>query len=279
MEYLLNLASHPNLLSYKKDEFLPILDNAKTKPIIEKFISDTVAESGAQGVVLGLSGGLDSSVVLKLCVNSLGKDKVLGLILPQKDITPQEDIFDAENLATALQIKCQKIVLDEIFSAYKKIVPTDKKANGNTLARIRMSVLYHFALVNNYLVAGTSDKSELYIGYFTKFGDGGSDLLPIASLYKTQVRHMAEFLQLPSTIISKKSSPRLWPNHEAEKEIGMQYAQLDPILHCLVDLNLTTRQTSDRLGDDMSKVEHVAKFIKASEHKRRLAKICSIALL
>jgi NAD+ synthase len=120
------------------------------------------------------------------------------------------------------------------------------------MARIRMNILYYHASVNGYLVAGTSDKSELFIGYYTKFGDGAADIMPIANLYKTQVRALAKYLKVPQAIVDKKSSPRLWDNHLAEEEIGMGYETIDPILHLLIDSRSQPAQ-AERAGHYLTK--------------------------
>jgi NAD+ synthase len=142
------------------------------KKIID-FIKEEVNNSKSNGVVLGLSGGLDSSVVATLCVKALGKDKVIGLILPDERITPEEDIKDAIELAEKLGIKYYIIKIDDIYNAFSSINPihneNNKVACGNLRARIRMALLYYFANANNFLVIGTGDKSEILIGYFKKF--------------------------------------------------------------------------------------------------------------
>ncbi|MGI0035411.1 MAG: NAD(+) synthase, partial [Nitrososphaera sp.] len=148
---------------------------------IERFISEYVAKSTAKGLVIGLSGGLDSSVVLKLCVNAVGSDKVIGLVMPSRH-TPQEDINDATELAAALKVRYQVIDIDPIIERFAQVLPEDKRVMGNLAARVRMSILYYHAAISSYLVVGTSDKSERETGFFTKFGDGVADMLPIADL-------------------------------------------------------------------------------------------------
>src|SRR6185295_18785952 len=128
----------------------------------------------------------------------------------------------AIQLSKSLGIRYHIISIDTLLQAYDEILKLkDTRAMGNLMARIRMNIMYYHAAINKYLVAGTSDKSELQIGYFTKWGDGAADIMPIAGLFKTQVRALAKFLDLPAPIINKKSSPRLWDNHLAEEEIGM----------------------------------------------------------
>jgi NAD+ synthase len=242
-------------------------DSAKISKRIERFISNYVAKSSTKGLVIGLSGGLDSSVVLKLSVNALGPSRVLGLVLPS-DATPKEDIDHAIDIAKSLGAQCRIIDINPIIAKYGEVLPDDKKARGNLIARIRMSILYYHANINGYLVAGTSDKSELIIGYYTKFGDGGADIMPIADLYKTQVRALARFLEIPRAIVEKKSSPRLWVNHLAEEEIGMKYESIDPILYLLLDKKINPKDVAKRLRVSEKDVAKVKQMVDMNAHKR-----------
>ncbi|MGI0012879.1 MAG: NAD+ synthase [Nitrososphaera sp.] len=234
---------------------------------IERFISSYLSESSAKGLVIGLSGGLDSSVVLKLCVNAVGPGKVLGILMPSRH-TPQEDIKDATELAAALKVRYQVIDIDPIVERFAQVLPEDKRAMGNLAARVRMSILYYHAAINSYLVVGTSDRSERETGFFTKFGDGVADMLPIADLYKTQVRALARFLKLLASITEKKSSPRLWENHLAEEEIGMSYETIDPILQLLVDKKKKPQYIAKKLKVPLKDVQKVKEMVDKSAHKR-----------
>ena len=244
-------------------------DFKKTSKRIERFISNYFSKSSAKGVVIGLSGGLDSSVVLKLAANALGKSRVLGIVMPS-NVTPREDIEHAIELARSLGIKYHIIDIGTLIEKYAELLPEDKKARGNLMARIRMSILYYFANTGNYIVAGTSDKSEIQIGYSTKFGDGAADILPIADLYKTQVRALAKYLKIPVAIAEKKSSPRLWEGHLAEGEIGMNYETIDSILYLLVDRKLKPKSVAKMLGISASDIDKIKGMIKASVHKRSM---------
>lgn len=252
------------------------LDYDTTSNRIEKFISAYVNDAFAKGIVIGLSGGLDSSVAAKLCVKALGRDKVVGLVLPSKK-TPPQDVDDAITFAKALGIRSRTIDIQPVVSKFMEVLPDDeKKARGNLMARVRMSILYHHAYNEKRLVVGTSDKSEYFIGYFSKFGDGAADLLPMADLYKTQVRALGAFLGVPKPILKKKSSPALWKGHLAEKEIGIEYEVLDPILHLLVDKKMNAKVAAKTLGTTIAKVKKVRDMIKGSSHKRATAKIAYI---
>jgi NAD+ synthase len=251
------------------------LDFARTSSLLQEFIAGCIRKASAEGIIIGLSGGLDSSVAAALCVRALGKERVLGLILPSKE-TPVQDTKDAEALALTFGIRCKTIDIEPILHRFMELLPHEKKSKGNLMARIRMSILYHHAYNEKSLVVGTSDKSELYIGYFTKYGDGGADLLPIADLYKTQVRALGAFLDIPKTILQKKSSPALWKGHLAEKEIGIEYEVLDPILHLLLDKKMDAKETAGKLGVPLAQVKKVKGMIDASSHKRAMAPIAYI---
>lgn len=247
---------------------LPRKDLAKASKRIERFIANYLAKSGSKGLVLGLSGGLDSAVTLQLCVDAVGAKKVLGLMLPASSI-PESDVHDAASHADKLFVRHHAIYINPLVEGYAKLLPdSTDKIKGNLSARIRMAVLYYYAALENYLVVGTSDKSELCIGYFTKYGDGGSDLMPLAGLYKTQVRELARYLGVPGEIVQKKSSPRLWPGQLAEKELGLDYETIDPILHCLIDRKMKPRDVAKKLGVSLTVVNKVRSLVSASTHKR-----------
>ena len=144
----------------------------------------------------------------------------------------------------------------------------NERAKGNLRARIRTNILYYYANIRNYLVLGSSDKSEYLIGYFTKFGDGASDMTPIISLYKLQVREIAKHLGVPENVIAKKSSPHLWKDHEAESELGISYEEIDSVLYCLYEKGLSEEETAKTVEIDKSTVDKIQELIKNSEHKR-----------
>jgi NAD+ synthase len=250
-------------------------DYKKMSNKIEKFLSAYISKSSAKGLVIGLSGGLDSSVVLKLSVNALGRSNVLGLVMPSAT-TPREDTAHAIDLAKKLRIRYHVIDIHPLIQKFEEILPKNKEARGNLMARIRMSILYYYAGVSGYLVAGTSDKSEIQIGYFSKFGDGAADIMPIAVLYKTQVKALAQYLDVPAEIVQKKSSPRLWENHLAEEEIGMDYEIIDQILHLLVDKKIPPKDVIRKLGVSTKHINKVKGMIEKSLHKRRPAAIVSL---
>jgi NAD+ synthase len=235
---------------------------------IERFIANYVSEGKANGLVIGLSGGLDSSVVLKLAVNALGSAKLHGLIMPSA-VTPTQDVDDAVAFARELGVQYDLVKLEPIIQSFSASLPENERAEGNLAARVRMCLLYYHAAVRGCLVAGTSDKSEIQIGFFTKFGDGAADILPIADLYKTEVRRLATFLKVPTAIVEKKSSPRLWKDHLAEDEIGLSYEMLDPILEMLAGRKRKPKDVARKLGVSLKDVQRVQDMAARTAHKRR----------
>jgi NAD+ synthase len=246
------------------------LDYSRVEKEISKFIRATVASAGGKGAVIGLSGGIDSSVVGALLVRALGKDKVIGILMPASH-TPKQDTDDALALAEAWGIRTYEIGIDQIFSSFEESLPKEggnRIAKANVKARIRMVINYYIANGNEMLVAGTGDKSEDLIGFFTKFGDGGVDFLPIAHLYKTQVRELGAYLGLPEQVVRKPASPQLWPGHKAVDEIPLEYEVLDPVLVGLFDEKLPPKEVARRTGVDMKVIQDVVKRHKESAHKR-----------
>ena len=245
---------------------------------IIEFVRNEVTTANSQGVVLGLSGGIDSSVALYLATKALGNNKVLGLILPDKKVSQQSDIDDAIELSQKVGINYHIIDITEIKQKYMDILPLEKISIGNLTARIRMNFIYYYANIEHKLVLGTSDKSELMIGYFTKFGDGAADILPLADIYKTEVRKLAKYLNLPKKILLKKSSPSLWKDQTAEDEIGMEYEKIDTILKNFAE-NISENANKDLLkkGIDKNDILFVKNLLLKNKHKITLPKICIIS--
>ena len=242
-------------------------DYAKITESIQKFISDKITDNHSEGVILGLSGGIDSAVLAYLCKDTL-KEKTLALIMPDTDITPNSETEDALKMISLTGIPYKLIDIKPIVNEYSMYMEPNQKAKGNLRARVRSNILYYYANAKNYLVLGSSDKSEYMIGYFTKFGDGASDVTPIISLYKLQVREIAKYLKVPENVISKKSSPHLWKEHEAEDEIGISYEEIDSILYCLYEKKMTVEETSNTTEIEISAIEKIQKLHKNSQHKR-----------
>lgn len=252
------------------------LDYPSVAKKIQAFILHRVVDGGAEGVVIGLSGGIDSCVVAALARRALPEHRITGLLMPLSGTTPSVDMDDAENLVGSLGIEYRKIELAPIKDAFMQALNPEKIPEGNLLARIRMTLLYYHANLLSRLVLGTGDKSEALIGYFTKYGDGGVDVLPIGGLYKTQVRELGKFLGLPDKLVQKKSSPRLWEGQEAEVEIGLPYETIDAILYSAFDEKRSPIETSAATGIPIEQIETVLRMNKASNHKRNTPEIFQI---
>lgn len=250
---------------------LPRIDTRRETARIVSFVRGIVKGSSANGIVLGLSGGIDSSVVGALCVKAVSKSRVLGLLMPSEH-TPDRDAKDALSLAESWGIRTQEVPISrsvEALTAAAKVRGA-RTALANVEARVRMTVLYYYANTFELLVAGTGDRSESLLGYFTKMGDGGVDFLPIAHLYKTQVRELGAHLGLAKRIVEKPASPQLWPGHMATDEIPADYDKLDIVLHQLFDRKRSVREAAIAAGLPDSVVKKTVEMHEKSEHKRSL---------
>ncbi len=201
---------------------------------LTSWLSEMVLAAGGKGVVLGMSGGVDSSVAAVLCKRAFA-ETTLGVIMPchSSDI----DREHAELVAAKFHIPVKVVVLDEVFDVLIKALQdgvhdaaTKRRAENNIKPRLRMVTLYYFANRLGYLVVGASNRSELSVGYFTKHGDGGSDLMPLGNLVKSQVRDLARYLDIPAEIIDKPPSAGLWEGQTDEGELGLSYSELDRYL-------------------------------------------------
>jgi len=233
---------------------------------ISAWIKEKVEEAGAEGVVVGLSGGVDSSLTAVLARKALG-DKVLGLLMPCH--SNPTDLEHARLVAARFGIETEYVDLGPVFDSLIASLPQGNDiAVANLKPRLRMATLYYFANSRNYLVAGTGNKSEIKVGYFTKFGDGGVDILPLGDLLKTQVRELARELGIPEEIIAKPPSAGLWAGQTDEGEMGITYDELDSII--------STIEKGDTSGCDGATLERVKAMMAAAEHKRLPIPICKI---
>ncbi|MEW6618597.1 MAG: NAD+ synthase [bacterium] len=235
---------------------------------ISKWIKIEVEKAGAQGIVVGLSGGIDSAVTATLSKKAVG-DNVLGLIMPCFSSSTDED--HARLIAQRLKIKTKRIELDAIYQTITRALegagmPEDNKLSlANLKPRLRMMTLYYVANCLNYLVAGTGNKSEIMVGYFTKYGDGGVDILPIGGLLKTEVRELAKELDIPEEILTRVPTAGLWEGQTDEGELGITYENLDKILRAL--------ESGEPLNFQPDIVTNVKRLIETSQHKRMLPPI------
>ena len=251
------------------------INSAKVKQRLIGFIRNQVKAAGYRRVIIGLSGGLDSSLVAYLCSEALGKDGVFALILPYKT-TSSQTLNHAKLIARKYQIKTRFIDITGQIDAYFKDFPdADKIRQGNKMARERMSVLYDQAKELGALVTGTSNRSEILLGYGTIFGDLACAFNPLGGLYKTQVRQLAADVGLPNEVLRKVPSAELWPGQSDEKELGFTYARLDKLLYYLMDKKYSDKKLL-RLGFKKSFIEKVQKRISDNAFKRRLSPIAKI---
>ena len=241
-------------------------DYAKIQQGIEMFLKNSVSQNKADGVIFGLSGGIDSTVVAYLAARIFGK-RALALVMPDSTVSPSNETSDALKVVGELELDYKLIDIDVIHKVYSNHLEPDERALGNLRARIRANIIYYYANLKNFLVLGTSDKSEYSIGYFTKFGDGSADLLPISKLYKTQLQEFAKILGVPNNIITKKSSPNLWKEHIAEEELGITYEEIDSILYCL-EKRLTIDEIIKKTEIKKEFVEKIYQMHEKSWHKR-----------
>ena len=243
---------------------------------IVRFIKNGVESAGADGAVVGISGGIDSAVTSYLTVEAIGSRRVLGAILPDMRVTSEGDFADSKAIADELGIECKVLDIAPLHRAFMKEFESNRLAEGNLRARIRMSILYYMANSSNRLVVGTGDRSESLLGFFTKLGDGGVELLPIGVLYKTEVRELGEVLGVSRKIVTKRSSPNLWPGQTAEGELGAQYELIDRILRLYVDDKIPASRIPSKLGIDVASVKRVLDRYAESRHKRMMPEVCVV---
>ena len=237
------------------------------------FIDDYLKKTGAKGIVLGLSGGVDSCTVAALSAKAIGGSRVLGLLLFEDETRTSKDVEDAMLIAKRFRLKMETIditaPLKSLYGSIPVFDPSDKVSKGNMKARTRMIFNYYYANRLGKLVCGSSDKSETMMGYFTKWGDVAADIYPIMDLYKTQVRKLARHMGIPREISEKPSSPALWPNQLAEDELGVRYEQLDLVLYGL-ERFMKPEEIAGQLNIEKPLIERIRKRWLDAEHKRRV---------
>ena len=248
-------------------------DPDETVDRIVRFLKTHSERIGTRHLVVGMSGGLDSSVTAALCAKALGGKRVLGLCLPEAETRSLRSIQDAGAVAGKFGITFRILDMTSLVQAVSNLLHSSTKKDsvvpyGNLKARLRAMILYYFANTDKGLVVGTGDKSEILLGYFTKYGDGACDIQPIADLYKSSVRDLAVHLGLPRRIFSKPSSPELWPGQIAEDELGLPYDKLDSILWRL-ERWMPPKEISEELGIPLRILARVRTRWLQSEHKRR----------
>ena len=252
------------------DDPFRIREPKETISRIKRFLSVHLEGTGSKRLVVGMSGGLDSSVTATLSALAVGNRRVLGVCMPEDETRNDKAIEDARSVASKLRIPFKIVDITPIVKASQNTLRINKSrriAWGNVKARLRAIVLYYLANLNHGLVVGTGDKSEIMLGYFTKFGDGACDLQPLADLYKTSVRDLAKYLGIPEKVRSKPSSPGLWPGQTAENELGLGYEKIDKILWGL-ERWLNPEEISEETKLSLPLVRKIRDRWLESEHKR-----------
>lgn len=248
------------------------MDEETLKKIYQNIISGIKGyfnKSGSKKAVIGLSGGIDSSVCAKLVADAIGNENVHGLIMPVMGVSSQENVADAVELCKLLGISYSVIHINRFLEGFEDLEWGQSKiAKMNSASRIRGVLLYNYANTHNALVIGTSNKTEILLGYFTKYGDGAVDMEAIGELFKTDERELAGFIGIPEKIIKKVPTAELYHGQTDEDELGVSYDELDKILRLYAEKKSAEEIVS--MGFDRKTVDKVFERIKANEHKRNM---------
>lgn len=263
--------------SLSEPVFPPLVINPElVKGILIGFIRNEVRKVGFERVVLGLSGGVDSSLVATLAAAALGRQNVLALIMPYKTSDPKSRT-DALQVVQQLGIHHLEVDISPQIDAYFERFPdADQKRRGNKMARERMTILYDQSFAWQGLVIGTSNKTELLLGYGTIYGDTASAINPIGDLYKTQVWQLADAVGVPTAIVQKAPSADLWAGQSDETELGFQYRMIDQLLYYLVDHRYSVEELK-RLSFEEAFIEDIIRRVRDNQYKRRLPVIAKLS--
>jgi len=240
-----------------------------------EFLRENFKKAGFSKAVLGLSGGIDSALVAYLLRDALGKENILAIMMPYKSSNP-DSLNHAKLVIEDLKINSKTIEITDMIDAYFK---NEKEASslrmGNKMARERMSILFDYSSKENALVVGTSNKTEIYLGYSTQFGDSAYALNPIGDLYKTNIWDLSRYLKIPNELIEKKPSADLWEGQTDEQEMGLTYKEADQVLYRMLEENKTVEEV---LGEGFNKdlVDNIVRRMNRSEYKRRMPLIAKI---
>ena len=240
-----------------------------------EFLRENFKKAGFSKAVLGLSGGIDSALVAYLLRDALGKENVLAIMMPYKSSNP-DSLNHAKLVIEDLKINSKTIEITDMIDAYFK---NEKEATslrmGNKMARERMSILFDYSSKENALVVGTSNKTEIYLGYSTQFGDAACALNPIGDLYKTNIWDLSRYLKIPNELIEKKPSADLWEGQTDEQEMGLTYKEADQVLYRMLEENKTVEEVLAE-GFNKDLVDNIVRRMNRSEYKRRMPLIAKI---
>jgi len=239
------------------------------------FLRENFKKAGFSKAVLGLSGGIDSALVAYLLRDALGKENVLAIMMPYKSSNP-DSLNHAKLVVEDLKINAKTIEITDMIDAYFK---NEKDASslriGNKMARERMSILFDYSSKENALVVGTSNKTEIYLGYSTQFGDSACALNPIGDLYKTNIWELSRYLKIPNELIEKKPSADLWEGQTDEQEMGLTYKEADQVLYRMLEENKTVEEILAE-GFNKNLVDNIVRRMNRSEYKRRMPLVAKI---
>ncbi len=254
------------------------LDEIKTASRLESFLKAKLAHSGLKGYIIGVSGGIDSALAATIAVRAVGPQNVFGLIMPFTGSSGKSE-EDARELIDHLHIRYEKIPISPMIDAF---FPDVSKINstraGNKMARERMSILFDRAFDKEYLVLGTSNRTEICLGYGTWYGDLGCSVNPLGNLYKTQVRQMAKYYDVPEKIIFKIPTADLWPGQTDEDELGLEYDIVDRLLYLMIEKNITDRETLRSEGFEDAYIDRSVELINRFYFKRHLPEFADMGL-
>lgn len=252
------------------------LDLDKVEKILVNFVKEEVEKAGFKKVVLGLSGGIDSAIVAYIAAKALGAENVLGIMMPYK-LSSKESLEHAKLVVEDLGIRSKTVEITPMVDAYFALEPEISNLRmGNKMARERMSILFDYSAKEGALVLGTSNKTEILLGYSTQFGDSASAINPIGDLYKTHVWALSKHMGVPKELIEKKPSADLWEGQTDEGELGFSYLLADEILYRMVD----ERKSGDEIGEEgysQEVIEKIERKIRFSQYKRKLPVIAKIS--
>ena len=245
--------------------------------ILTSFIADAAETTGSRGMVVGLSGGVDSALSTALAAQALGEDRVHPILMPYRTSTP-DSARDAEEVNASLGLTGTTIDISPMVDAYYGAhdPDADRVRRGNMMARVRMAILFDHAKKLGCLVLGTSNKTEILLGYSTIFGDNASSINPLGDLYKQQVWQLAKHVGLPESVVAKKPSADLWPGQTDEDELGFSYEIADEVLYLMFDRGLDAAEIVER-GYPAEVVEGIERLERANRFKRRLMLIARLS--